>query len=78
MLAYRNRMGWSFPWVSQGASDFNLDSAVFTEEGRKAGPGFKLRDAEACRGDRPAAGRAARPQRVRAPGGRRLPHVLML
>src|SRR6059036_1222935 len=34
LLAYRRRMGWSFPWVSQGESDFNLDFAVFTEEGR--------------------------------------------
>ena len=35
--AYRERMGWSFPWVSAAGSDFNLDFSVFTEEGRRAG-----------------------------------------
>ena len=34
LLAYRRRMGWSFPWVSAAGSDFNLDFSVFTEEGR--------------------------------------------
>jgi predicted dithiol-disulfide oxidoreductase (DUF899 family) len=40
--AYRQRMGWSFPWVSYGDSDFNLDFAVFTEEGRQTGKGFNF------------------------------------
>jgi predicted dithiol-disulfide oxidoreductase (DUF899 family) len=40
--AYRERMGWSFPWVSYGDSDFNLDFAVFTEEGRRTGKGFNF------------------------------------
>jgi predicted dithiol-disulfide oxidoreductase (DUF899 family) len=42
LLAYRRRMGWSFPWVSQGESDFNLDFAVFTEDGRQTGAGFNF------------------------------------
>ena len=42
LLAYRQRMGWSFPWVSQRGSDFNLDFAVFTEEGRRTGTGFNF------------------------------------
>jgi predicted dithiol-disulfide oxidoreductase (DUF899 family) len=42
LLAYRRRMGWSFPWVSQDGSDFNLDHAVFTEEGRRTGSGFNF------------------------------------
>jgi predicted dithiol-disulfide oxidoreductase (DUF899 family) len=42
LLAYRQRMGWSFRWVSQGHSDFNLDFAVFTEEGRRTGTGFNF------------------------------------
>jgi predicted dithiol-disulfide oxidoreductase (DUF899 family) len=25
LRAYRSRMGWSFPWVSSGGSDFNFD-----------------------------------------------------
>lgn len=34
----RNRMGWSFPWVSSHGSDFNYDFGVsFTPEDRAAG-----------------------------------------
>jgi predicted dithiol-disulfide oxidoreductase (DUF899 family) len=40
--AYKQRMGWRFPWVSMGGSDFNLDFAVFTEEGRRTGTGFNF------------------------------------
>jgi predicted dithiol-disulfide oxidoreductase (DUF899 family) len=40
--AYKRRMGWTFPWVSYGRSDFNLDFAVFTEEGRRTGKGFNF------------------------------------
>ena len=40
--AYKHRMGWSFPWVSFGESNFNLDFAVFTEEGRRTGKGFNF------------------------------------
>jgi predicted dithiol-disulfide oxidoreductase (DUF899 family) len=40
--AYKRRMGWSFPWVSFDGSDFNLDFAVFTEEGRRTGKGFNF------------------------------------
>jgi predicted dithiol-disulfide oxidoreductase (DUF899 family) len=33
LLAYRDRMGWRFPWASSGRSDFNFDFGVsFTEE----------------------------------------------
>src|SRR5687768_7326615 len=33
LLAYRERMEWSFPWASSGRSDFNFDFNVsFTEE----------------------------------------------
>ena len=36
--AYRQRMGWSFPWVSSYGSDFNYDFHVsFTEEQLAAG-----------------------------------------
>jgi predicted dithiol-disulfide oxidoreductase (DUF899 family) len=40
--AYRERMGWSFSWVSYGDSDFNIDFSVFTEEGRRTGKGFNF------------------------------------
>jgi predicted dithiol-disulfide oxidoreductase (DUF899 family) len=42
LTAYKRRMGWRFPWVSYGDSDFNLDFAVFTEEGRRTGKGFNF------------------------------------
>ena len=33
LVAYRSRMGWSFPWASSGGTDFNFDFNVsFTEE----------------------------------------------
>ena len=38
LTAYRQRMGWSFPWVSSGASDFNFDFNVsFTAEAMARG-----------------------------------------
>jgi predicted dithiol-disulfide oxidoreductase (DUF899 family) len=40
--AYKRRLGWRFPWVSYGEGDFNLDFAVFTEEGRRTGKGFNF------------------------------------
>jgi predicted dithiol-disulfide oxidoreductase (DUF899 family) len=42
LAAYKRRMGWSFPWVSAAEGDFNLDFAVFTEEGRRTGTGFNF------------------------------------
>src|SRR5712691_8814813 len=40
--AYKRRMGWSFPWVSSGGSDFNFDFGVFTEEQRRTGSGYNF------------------------------------
>jgi predicted dithiol-disulfide oxidoreductase (DUF899 family) len=40
--AYKQRMGWGFPWVSSEASDFNLEFALFTEEERRTGKGFNF------------------------------------
>jgi predicted dithiol-disulfide oxidoreductase (DUF899 family) len=38
LQAYKQRMGWSFPWASSGTSDFNFDFNVsFTEEQQRAG-----------------------------------------
>ncbi len=38
ILAYKRRMGWSFPWVSAFGSDFNFDFNVsFTQEQLAAG-----------------------------------------
>jgi predicted dithiol-disulfide oxidoreductase (DUF899 family) len=39
--AVKQRMGWSFPWVSSYASDFNFDFGVyFTPDDRAAGRAF--------------------------------------
>lgn len=33
LIAFKRRMGWSFPWVSSAGSDFNRDFGVsFTQE----------------------------------------------
>jgi predicted dithiol-disulfide oxidoreductase (DUF899 family) len=38
--AYKQRMGWSFPWASSFGSDFNYDfAASFTEEQQQSGGG---------------------------------------
>src|SRR5437867_954546 len=38
LQAYKRRMGWSFPWASSHASDFNFDFSVrFTEEQQREG-----------------------------------------
>src|SRR4051794_18549581 len=38
LKAYKQRMGWSFPWASSATSDFNFDFNVsFTEEQQRAG-----------------------------------------
>ena len=38
LLAYRERMGWSFPWASSGGSDLNFDFNVsFTERQQHEG-----------------------------------------
>src|SRR6476619_5636748 len=38
--AYKQRMGWSFPWASSFGSDFNYDFQVaYSEEQRQSGAG---------------------------------------
>ena len=38
LQAYKRRMGWTFPWASSHASDFNFDfNIAFTEEQQRAG-----------------------------------------
>jgi predicted dithiol-disulfide oxidoreductase (DUF899 family) len=47
LLAYRERMGWTFPWVSSAPSDFNFDFNVsFTEESVAAGQTHNFRPLE--------------------------------
>ncbi len=42
LLPYKQRMGWTFPWVSCFGTDFNLDFSVFTEQERRTGAGFNF------------------------------------
>ena len=47
LLAYRDRMGWSFPWASSGRSDFNFAFNVsFTEESVTTGQSYNFRPLE--------------------------------
>jgi predicted dithiol-disulfide oxidoreductase (DUF899 family) len=47
LLAYRDRMGWSFPWASSGRSDFNFDFDVsFTAESVARGQTYNFRPLE--------------------------------
>jgi predicted dithiol-disulfide oxidoreductase (DUF899 family) len=44
LMAYRKRMGWSFPWASSFGSEFNFDFNVsFTEEQQRKGPDYNYR-----------------------------------
>ncbi len=38
LLAYRNRMGWSFTWASSHENDFNIDFGVSAGEQMTRGP----------------------------------------
>jgi predicted dithiol-disulfide oxidoreductase (DUF899 family) len=42
LLAYRDRMGWSFDWASSHDSDFNFDYGVSAGEGMAHDPGAVL------------------------------------
>ena len=47
LLAYRDRMGWNFPWASSATSDFNFDFDVsFTEESVARGQTYNFRALE--------------------------------
>lgn len=78
LLAYRSRMGWTFPWASSLSSEFNYDFHV-TIDAAVAPVEYNFRDMEELeRRERCVAGmvgRAARYERIRARGRRRLPHV---
>ena len=41
LQAYRKRMGWTFPWASSFASDFNFDFSVYFTEDQQRGGGVE-------------------------------------
>jgi predicted dithiol-disulfide oxidoreductase (DUF899 family) len=43
---YKRRMGWTVPWFSSAASDFNVDFGVTRDEGETFGLSVFLRDGE--------------------------------
>jgi predicted dithiol-disulfide oxidoreductase (DUF899 family) len=44
LQAYRRRMGWTFPWASSSASDFNADYGVgFSERQQREGHEYNFR-----------------------------------
>jgi predicted dithiol-disulfide oxidoreductase (DUF899 family) len=44
LQAFKQRMGWSFPWASSFGSDFNYNYAVsFTEEQQREGAEYNYR-----------------------------------
>jgi predicted dithiol-disulfide oxidoreductase (DUF899 family) len=44
LLAYKQRMGWSFPWVSSFESDFNYDFGISSSEEATRGWLTPMRD----------------------------------
>ena len=44
LLAYRRRMGWTFPWASSAGGDFNTDFSVgFSEDQQRTGIEYNYR-----------------------------------
>jgi predicted dithiol-disulfide oxidoreductase (DUF899 family) len=43
---YKERVGWTIPWVSSGATDFNEDMGVANEDGEAFGLSVFLRDGD--------------------------------
>ena len=51
LQAYKQRMGWTFPWASSSGSDFNADFSVgFTEAQQRAGIEYNYRREGAWKG----------------------------
>jgi predicted dithiol-disulfide oxidoreductase (DUF899 family) len=40
--AYKQRMGWKFPWVSSGDTGFNFDFGFYEESQRRSGRGYNF------------------------------------
>jgi predicted dithiol-disulfide oxidoreductase (DUF899 family) len=43
---YKERMGWTIPWVSSSGSDFNVDFGVTTDDGETFGLSVFVRDGD--------------------------------
>ena len=50
LQAFKQRMGWTFPWASAGNTDFNFDfNVAFTEDQQRAGIEYNYRQEPAMR-----------------------------
>src|SRR5207244_3820171 len=52
LVAYKRRMGWTFPWASSAGSDFNADFGVSISEEqlRQGGTEYNYRSTQAWKG----------------------------
>ena len=68
LQAYKQRMGWSFPWASSFGSDFNFDfQAAHTKEQEEAGPieyNFRRQQLRPCGGAQPGRSLGRRDRRA--------------
>src|SRR3546814_2550464 len=46
LAAYRQRMGWTFPWASSAGSDFNADFNIWFSEAQQRDGGIEYRSEE--------------------------------
>jgi predicted dithiol-disulfide oxidoreductase (DUF899 family) len=46
LLAFRKRMGWTFPWYSSAGSDFNADFGLSTKQGETFGLSVFIRNGD--------------------------------
>jgi predicted dithiol-disulfide oxidoreductase (DUF899 family) len=73
LAAYKQRMGWDFPWVSSLGSDFNYDYGVsFTPRQQADSADYNFRHEPHPAAELPG------PERLRPSGRHRLPHLLQL
>jgi predicted dithiol-disulfide oxidoreductase (DUF899 family) len=71
LLAYKQRMGWTFPWASSFGGDFNADFNVFfTEAQQKSGDiEYNYRRAAPAPGQEPLAGKTVQSWKSRGGEG---------
>ncbi|MGI3198497.1 DUF899 domain-containing protein [Streptomyces sp. GLT-R25] len=82
LAAYRERMGWTFPWYSSAGGDFNYDFHATVDDRVAPVQVFHRTEAELAEGRNALVGEHARRlaghERVPAGGRRGLPHLLDL
>jgi predicted dithiol-disulfide oxidoreductase (DUF899 family) len=67
LQAYKQRMGWTFPWASSFGSDFNFDFSVYFTEDQQRGGGVEYNYRRESPMREPSAGKSTQ-QQGRSPG----------